>query len=41
MHLKEALVETECNLADLMTLWAGEYEHADPLAKKARPRRGP
>ena len=33
--LKEALVETECNLADLMTLWAGEYEHADPLAKKA------
>ena len=33
--LKEALVETECNLADLMTLWAGEYEHADPLAQKA------
>jgi DNA-binding SARP family transcriptional activator/tetratricopeptide (TPR) repeat protein len=33
--LEVALVETECNLADLMTLWADEYEHADPLARKA------
>jgi DNA-binding SARP family transcriptional activator/tetratricopeptide (TPR) repeat protein len=33
--LEEALVETECNLADFMTLWAGEHEHAGPLARKA------
>ncbi|MGH3145196.1 MAG: tetratricopeptide repeat protein, partial [Rubrobacter sp.] len=33
--LEGALVETECNLADLMTLLAGEYEHTDPLARKA------
>jgi DNA-binding SARP family transcriptional activator len=33
--LKEALVETECNLGDLMTLWEGEYEHSGPLARKA------
>jgi DNA-binding SARP family transcriptional activator len=33
--LEEVLVETECNLADLMTLWAGEHEHADFLARKA------
>jgi DNA-binding SARP family transcriptional activator len=33
--LEEALVETECNLADLMTLWAGEYEHSAPFARKA------
>jgi DNA-binding SARP family transcriptional activator/tetratricopeptide (TPR) repeat protein len=33
--LKEALVETECNLADFMTLWAGEFEDAGPLARKA------
>jgi DNA-binding SARP family transcriptional activator/tetratricopeptide (TPR) repeat protein len=33
--LEEALVETECNLADLMTLWAGEYVHSAPFARKA------
>jgi len=33
--LKEALVETECNLVDLMSFWAGEYENADALARKA------
>jgi tetratricopeptide (TPR) repeat protein len=33
--LEEELVETECNLADLMTLWAGDYEHSSPLARKA------
>jgi tetratricopeptide (TPR) repeat protein len=33
--LKEALVETECNLADLMAYFAGEYEHSAPLARKA------
>jgi tetratricopeptide (TPR) repeat protein len=33
--LKEALVETECNLADLMSFWAEEPEHARPLAEKA------
>ncbi len=32
--LEESLVETECNLADLITLRAGEYEHAGPLARK-------
>ena len=31
--LKEALVETECNLVDVMALWEGDYEHADPLAR--------
>jgi DNA-binding SARP family transcriptional activator/tetratricopeptide (TPR) repeat protein len=33
--LKEALVETECNLADVMAYWTGEHEHAAPLARKA------
>jgi tetratricopeptide (TPR) repeat protein len=33
--LKEALVETECNLADVMTYGAGEVEHSGPLARKA------
>ena len=33
--LEEALVETECNLADLMIFWAGEFEHSRPLARKA------
>jgi DNA-binding SARP family transcriptional activator/tetratricopeptide (TPR) repeat protein len=33
--LKEALVETECNLADIMAYWTGEHEHATPLARKA------
>jgi tetratricopeptide (TPR) repeat protein len=33
--LEEALVETECNLVDLMSFWAGEYENADDLARKA------
>jgi DNA-binding SARP family transcriptional activator/tetratricopeptide (TPR) repeat protein len=33
--LKEELVETECNLAEVMTLWAGEFEHSAPLARKA------
>lgn len=31
----EALVETECNLADIMTYWSGDYEHSGPLAQKA------
>ena len=33
--LKEALVETECNLADVMTLLVSEYEHSAPFARKA------
>jgi len=33
--LAEALVETECNLADVMIYWAGDYEHSSPLAQKA------
>jgi tetratricopeptide (TPR) repeat protein len=33
--LKEALVETECNLVDLMILWAGEHEYSGRLAEKA------
>jgi tetratricopeptide (TPR) repeat protein len=33
--LKEALVETECNLADVMAYWTGEHEHSAPLARKA------
>jgi DNA-binding SARP family transcriptional activator len=33
--LKEALVETECNLVDLMSFWAGEYENSNALARKA------
>ena len=33
--LKEALVETECNLADVMSYWTGEHEHSAPLARKA------
>src|ERR671932_657270 len=32
--LKEALVETECNLADIMSYWTGEHEHSAPLARK-------
>jgi DNA-binding SARP family transcriptional activator/tetratricopeptide (TPR) repeat protein len=32
---KEALVETECNLVDLMILWAGEHEYSGRLAAKA------
>jgi DNA-binding SARP family transcriptional activator/tetratricopeptide (TPR) repeat protein len=32
--LKEALVETECNLASVMTYRVGEYEHSGPLARK-------
>ena len=32
--LKEALVETECNLADVMLNWAGEFEHSGSLAQK-------
>jgi len=33
--LKEALVETECNLADVMSFWTGGHEHSAPLARKA------
>jgi DNA-binding SARP family transcriptional activator len=33
--LEEALVETECNLIDLMSFWAGEYENSNALAQKA------
>jgi DNA-binding SARP family transcriptional activator len=33
--LREALVETECNLADVMTYGAGEFEHSGRLARKA------
>jgi tetratricopeptide (TPR) repeat protein len=33
--LKEALVETECNLVYIMSFWAREYEHSRPLARKA------
>jgi DNA-binding SARP family transcriptional activator/tetratricopeptide (TPR) repeat protein len=33
--LKEALVETECNLADVMTLWTGEFEHSRAFVEKA------
>jgi DNA-binding SARP family transcriptional activator/tetratricopeptide (TPR) repeat protein len=33
--LKEALVETECNLADVMTLWTGEFERSRALVEKA------
>jgi DNA-binding SARP family transcriptional activator/tetratricopeptide (TPR) repeat protein len=33
--LTEALVETECNLADLMSFWAKEPEHSRPPAEKA------
>ena len=33
--LKEELVETECNLADVMTYWAGRLEDSAPLARKA------
>jgi DNA-binding SARP family transcriptional activator/tetratricopeptide (TPR) repeat protein len=33
--LTEALVETECNLADLMSFWAGEPEYSGRLAEKA------
>jgi len=31
----EALAETECNLADVMTFWVGESKHSRPLAQKA------
>jgi tetratricopeptide (TPR) repeat protein len=33
--LKDALVETECNLADFMSFWAEELEHSRPPAEKA------
>ena len=33
--LKEALVEVECNLADVLGFWTGEFEHSRPLAQKA------
>ena len=33
--LMEALVETECNLVDIMAYSAGEFEHCGPLAQKA------
>ena len=33
--LVEALAETECNLADVMTFWVGESEHSGPLAQQA------
>jgi DNA-binding SARP family transcriptional activator len=33
--LVEALAETECNLADVMTFWVGESEHSRPLAQQA------
>ena len=33
--LEEALVETECNLVDLMSFWADEYEKAGALAREA------
>ena len=33
--LKEALVETECTLADVMTYGVGEFEPSGPLARKA------
>src|SRR5829696_9238754 len=33
--LEEALVETECNLVDVITYGAGEYDHSRPLARKA------
>jgi DNA-binding SARP family transcriptional activator/tetratricopeptide (TPR) repeat protein len=32
--LEEALVETECNLADVMAYWTGQHEHSAPLARK-------
>jgi DNA-binding SARP family transcriptional activator/tetratricopeptide (TPR) repeat protein len=32
--LEEALVETECNLIDLMSFWTGEYENSNALARK-------
>jgi DNA-binding SARP family transcriptional activator/predicted ATPase len=33
--LAEALVETECNLVDVMSLWTREFERSRPLAEKA------
>jgi hypothetical protein len=33
--LEEALVETECNLIDLMSFWAGKYENSNALAQRA------
>jgi tetratricopeptide (TPR) repeat protein len=33
--LNEALVETECNLAEVMYYWAGEFERSGHLARKA------
>jgi DNA-binding SARP family transcriptional activator len=33
--LEEALAETECNLADVMTFWVGESEQSRPLAQQA------
>ena len=33
--LEEALVETECNLAEVMAIHPRDYEHSGPLARKA------
>jgi DNA-binding SARP family transcriptional activator len=33
--LREALVETECNLADFKSFWAVDFEHSRPSAEKA------
>jgi tetratricopeptide (TPR) repeat protein len=33
--LEEALVETECNLADIMSVWAGDFAQSCSLAEKA------
>ena len=33
--LAEVLVETECNLVDVITFWVGDYEQAGRLAEKA------
>jgi DNA-binding SARP family transcriptional activator/tetratricopeptide (TPR) repeat protein len=33
--LTEALVETECNLADFMSFWGSDFEHSRPPAEKA------
>jgi tetratricopeptide (TPR) repeat protein len=33
--LREALVETECNLADFVSFWAVDFEYSRPSAEKA------
>ena len=33
--LEEALVETECNLAEVMAIHPRDHEHSGPLARKA------